>query len=250
MNMVSRTLSRLGAAASVIVLAVVPSLGQTDAGEILDRAIGKLGGEAFLAATDVLSTGRYYQFQRGELAGGDVFRDYVKFPDKERTEFGEKRERVRINNGDRGWNIVDEVVEAQIPEQIELFWEEFKVGLDYLLRVVLPESQATLQYVGRDMIDFRRVDILEIRDEDRTRINLYVDRSDGLLLKKSVRRLNSPQVHEEVYSNYHEFHGVLTPLLVTRYTGGIKTMEIRFETVTYNSDLSDDLFLADVAEDN
>jgi len=222
-------------------------LAQTDPGEILALAVWKLGGEEFLGVTDVVSSGRYYQFQRGELSGSDVFRDYLRFPDQERTEYGKDGDRVRINNGDRGWDISEETVEEQIPEQIALYQEEYKVTLDHLLRVVLPESRATLQYIGTDMIDFNRVDVLEIRDEDRTRINLYIDRASHLLIRKSVRRLNSPEVYEEVYSNYHEIQGVLTPLLVTRYTDGVKTMEIRFETVEYNPGLSDDLFLV---EDN
>lgn len=230
---------------------ITPCFAQTDPAEILDRAIARLGGEAFLGVTDVMAAGRFYQFQRGELSGADEFRDLLKFPDKERTEFGKAGDVIRINNGDRGWNLDKEekTVEEQIPEQIALFREELKVTLDHLLRAVLPSSAATLQYVGRGMIDFARVDILEIRDEDRTRINLYVDRSDGLILKKSVRRLRSPQVFDEVYSNYHEIDGVLTPLLVTRYTDGVKTMEIRFDSVTYNSGLDDALFLPEDADD-
>lgn len=239
----SRLAARIAAGAVVAVGFAASSFGQADPQTILGRAIDRLGGASFLEVTDVVSSGRYYQFQRGQLTGSDVFRDYLKFPDKERTEFGKDADRVQINNGRRGWNISEESVDEQISEQIALFWEEYKVGLDYLLRVVLPESRATLQYVGRDMLDFSRVDVLEIRDEDRTRINLFVDRSDGLLLKKTVRRLSSPQVHEEVYSNYHEIQGVLTPLMITRYIDGVKTMEVRFETVTYNSDLADELFV-------
>lgn len=244
MLMCPRSCLRFGAVSVLLTcFAGVDLYAQTDPQEILDRAIERLGGDAFLEVKDVLSTGRYYQFQHGQLSGSDVFRDYLKFPDKERTEFGKDGERIQINNGDRGWNISGETVEEQIPDQIDIFWEEYKVNLDYLLHVVLPQSRATLQYVGHEMLDFSRVDVLEIRDEDRTRINLYVDRSDGLILKKTVRRLDSPKVFEEIYSNYHPIEGVLTPLLVTKYTDGVKTMEIRFETVAYNSGFPDDLFL-------
>ena len=237
---------RAGVIVFLLTLALpVTSFGQIDPAEIFDEMIGKLGGDAYLGVSDVDAVGRYYQFQRGQLAGADVFRDYLKFPDKQRTEFGRDQELVRINNGNQGWNIIEDDVEIQIPEQVGLFWEEYKVSLDHILRVIVPASDATLQFVGRDMVDFTRVDILEIRDEDRTRISLYVDRSTRLLIKKTVRRIDDPQVHEEVYSNYHELDGVLTPLLVSRYTDGVKTMEIRFETVSYNTGLSDDLFVAE-----
>jgi len=216
---------------------------QTDARGVLDNAIETLGGDAYLNVIDVRFSGRFFQFQRGEIVGTVSFVDYLQFPDKERTEFGDDGEIVRINNGVQGWNVNDDEVTEQIPEQIDLFWEEFKVGLDHLLRIGVNEETTTLQYLGREMIDFKRADILEIRDDDRTRITLYIDRETGLLLKKTVRRLDDPAIHEEVYSNYHEIENVLTPLLIHRYTDGLKTMEIRFEEVTYNNGLSDSIFV-------
>ncbi len=220
---------------------------QQDAREVLDRAIETLGGQAYLDVIDMSTEGRIYQFQRGELIGSDIFADYVQYPVKERTEFGEDGDTVRINNGQsEGWNVNDGDVEAQLEDQIELFWEEFKVSLDHLLRVVIGQPETTLQYVGREMIDFKRVDILEIRDEDRTRVNLYIDQESGLLMKKTVRRLDDPRIHEEVYSNYHEFQNVLTPLLIDRYTDGLKTTEVRIDTVAYNTNLTDQLFMSEV----
>ena len=222
---------------------------QQDARAVLDRAIETLGGETYLNVTDMETEGRLYQFQRGELVGAEVFADYVQYPDKERTEFGEDGDIVRINNGpSAGWNIDDGEVEEQLEEQMEVFWEEFKVSLDHVLRIVVDQSDTTLQYIGREMIDFKRVDVLEIRDEDRTRINLYIDRESGILMKKTVRRIDDPRIHEEVYSNYHEFQGVLTPLLLDRYTDGLKTQQVRFDNVTYDTNPPDRLFTAMVDE--
>jgi hypothetical protein len=218
------------------------SRAQQNATQILDRAIEALGGAAYREVRDVTATGRVYQFQRGELIGLEVFRDYIKFPDKERTEFGKDGNLVRVNNGSEGWNINDGEVEAQREEQVEVFWEEFKVSLDYLLRFAIHRPESTLQYIGREMIDFKRADVVEIRDEDRTRIDLYIDRESGFILKKTVRRLDDPRVHEEVYSNYHLLQSVMTPLLIDRYTDGVATNQIRIDEIIYNSDLSDQLF--------
>ena len=223
------------------------SRAQQDAREVLDRAIETLGGPTYLNVLDMSTGGRVYQFQRGELVGAEVFADYVRYPDKKRTEFGEDGDAVRINNGkSEGWNINDGDVSVQLEDQIEVFWEEFKVSLDHVLRVVVNQPETTLQYVGREMIDFKRVDILEIRDEDRTRINLYIDQESGLLMKKTVRRLDDPRIYEEVYSNYHEFQDVLTPLLIDRYTDGLKTTEVRYDTVAYSTNILDRLFMSEV----
>ncbi len=215
---------------------------QIDPQDILDKAVQKLGGAAYMDVKDIVAHGRFFQFQRGELISADFFSDYIKFPDKERTEFGEDRKAARVNNGNEGWNISDKKVEEQIAEQIEVFWEEFKVSLDFFMRFVIGEEKTTLQYVGREIIDFKRVDILEIRDEERTRVNLFIDRESGLLIKKTMRRLDDPAIHEEVYSNYHEIQNVLTPLLINRYTNGMKTMEIRFDEVAYNTGIADRVF--------
>jgi len=240
--------SYLSAAAVAVLTLLMPiqSPAQSNAREILDKAIRKLGGAAYLEVKDVEAHGRFFQFQRGQLVGGEFFTDYLKFPDKERTEFGEDGKTVRINNGAVGWNIRDKEVEPQIEEQIEVFWEEFKVSLDYVLRFVVSEPETTLQYVGREMIDFKRVDILELRNEDRTRIDLYIERDSGLLMKKTIRRIDSPAVHEEIYSNYHVIQDVLTPLLITRYSDGAKTMELRMSEVAYNTGVPDRLFTAAV----
>ena len=234
--------------AAILLSQPAQSWAQENAREILDRAIQTLGGSAYLNLIDVKSHGRVYQFQRGELSGASVFTDYLKFPDKERTEIGDDGKIVRINNRDQGWNIDDKEVEAQLDEQVEVFWEEYKVSLDYVLRVVIAQPDSTLQYIGREMIDFKRADVLEIRNEDRTRIDLYVDRESGLLMKKTVRRLDDPSVHEEVYSNYHEIQNVLTPLLIHRYTDGLKTTEIRFDEVNYDTGLPDEFFTAEVSQ--
>jgi hypothetical protein len=59
-----------------------------------------------------------------------------------------------------------------------------------------------------------------------------------------VRRTDESKLHEEQYSNWHKFQGVMTPLFVSRFTDGVKTMEIRAEAAAYNSGLSDSLFAA------
>jgi hypothetical protein len=62
-----------------------------------------------------------------------------------------------------------------------------------------------------------------------------------------VRRANQTVVNEERYSNWHKFEGVMTPLLVSRSTNGIKTMEIHADVAAYNPGLPDNLFTAPVS---
>src|SRR5262249_61684476 len=71
--------------------------------QTVDQMIDALGGQTFLDVKDIHTTGRFFAFSRGELSGGDLFSDYIKFPDMERTEFGStKNKAITINRGKEG----------------------------------------------------------------------------------------------------------------------------------------------------
>ncbi len=213
--------------------------------KILDDMLTALGGQTYLDVDDMHTAGRFYQFKRGELAGGDTFEDYLKFPLKERTEFGkEKRKEIQINNGDKGWKITpkDKDPKEQVPAEIQEFKANFQTSIDYILRFTLSDAKTTIQHVGSEIIDFNRADLIEIRDPAKNRIVFFIDRTTKLPVKMQVRRSDEKILREERYGNWHAFQSVLTPLYVGRFTDGEKTMEIRLESAVYNSNLSDSLF--------
>src|SRR5262245_7241402 len=97
--------------------------------KILDDMLQAMGGQTYLDVDDMHTTGRFYQFKRGDLAGGDIFEDYIKFPMKERTEFGlPKKKEIQINNGDQGWKITpkDKDAKEQVPAEIQEFKANFR----------------------------------------------------------------------------------------------------------------------------
>src|ERR1700757_4052193 len=72
----------------------------------LDQMIEALGGQTFLDVDDIHTTGRFFGFSRGELNSGDIFADFIKFPDMERTEFGgPKFKTIQINRGKQGMKV-------------------------------------------------------------------------------------------------------------------------------------------------
>src|SRR5712691_3202354 len=73
------------------------------ANQAVDQMIEALGGQTFLDVEDIHTTGRFFGFTRGELSASDLFADYIKFPDMERTEFGgPKSKSITINRGKEG----------------------------------------------------------------------------------------------------------------------------------------------------
>lgn len=228
----------------LVFLAVSPLTAQTKANQLLDQMIDALGGAAFLNVRDIHTTGRFFGFTRGDLSSSDIFSDYIKFPDMERTEFGPvNRRSVTINSGKEGWKIVGKrQPETQSAGEGEEFLKGFKTSFDYVLRFVLKQRQTTVQALPGEMIDFKRVDVVELRDPDKNLIRFYIDRDSHLPVKMQVRRTNESKTHEEQYSNWHKFGDVMTPLYVLRLTDGVKAMEIHLETAAYNSGPSDNLF--------
>src|SRR6058998_1234461 len=227
-----------------LLVAANPAQTQTKANQLIDQMIDALGGPTFLDVKDIHTTGRFFAFTRGQLSGSDIFSDYIKFPDMERVEFGPTTRRTtQINRGKEGWKIVAKKgTEPQSAGEIEEFLKGVKTSMDYVLRFTLEERQTTVQTLPSEMIDFKRVDIVELRDPDKNRIRFYVDRDTHLPVKMQVRRTDESKIHEEQYSNWHKFEGVMTPLYVSRLTDNVKTMEIHLETADYNSGLSDNLF--------
>src|SRR5215468_6861574 len=88
------------------VLVVIKIRAQSRGTQPLDQMIEALGGQAFLDVKDIHTTGRFFGFSRGELSSGDIFSDFIKFPDMERTEFGgPKYKTIQINRGKQGMKV-------------------------------------------------------------------------------------------------------------------------------------------------
>jgi hypothetical protein len=238
-----RMVSWSGLALCICAAAVVAHAQQRP-NQTIDQMLMALGGQMFLDVDDIHTSGRFFGFTRGELSGSDLFSDYIKFPDKERTEFGgPKNKSIKINSGKEGMKVEGKKdPEQQTPGEVEEFQRDFKTSFDYVLRFVLSNRQTTIQNLATEIIEFKRTDVVELRDPAKNRIRFYIDRTTHLPVKMQVRRNDDAKLREEQYANWHKFQGVMTPLFVTRYTDGVKTMEIRAENVVYDSGLADTLF--------
>src|SRR5215470_12537174 len=113
-------------------VSVVHSQSQSRTIETLNQMIDALGGQTFIDVDDIHTTGRYFAFTRGELSGSDLFVDYIKFPDSERTELGTaKNKAITINHGKEGMKVEGKKDPAdQTPGEIAEFTKGFKTSFD------------------------------------------------------------------------------------------------------------------------
>src|SRR5688572_6647093 len=94
----------LFALSSTAFTGVAPAQTPSVAQKLTSAMIEALGGQAFLDVKEIQTNGRFFSFRRGEVSGAQIYADFVKFPDMERTEFGKEKEKtIKINKGDEGW---------------------------------------------------------------------------------------------------------------------------------------------------
>src|SRR6185503_9576154 len=115
---------------------------------------------------------------------------------------------------------------------------------DYVPRFVVGTPKTTLVNAGTELVEYKRTDILEVRDAQKNLIRIYVDRATHLPVKTQNRDADESIVREEAYANWHRFDGVMTPLMVINYKDGVKVREIHAEKVAYNPGFPDSLFEA------
>ena len=225
--------------------ATPPTAGQAE--EILNRMLEALGGEKFLNVKDITRRGRLYGFNRGELSSpGDRFVDYLKFPGKERLEMGKDGKIVYLNDNDQGWELDRQGIREMTPEQIENFQEGNRRDYEYLLRFRARGEKVQVYYLGREFADNRRVHVLELVDERGDSYKLLVDARTYLPVQLHYRErdvLSGEWVEmTEYFGKFINVQGIQTPKQFTRERARLRSLEVYFSEVQYNTGLSDELF--------
>jgi len=225
---------------------MLPEQSVARAREILNQLLDALGGPSFLESRERECDGRRAQFgHNGELTGFIDFKDYWRYPDKHRTDYSKKRNIIDMFNGDEGWTMDRAGVSEEPAAAVSDFQALVKHSVDNLLRYHLKEKDPNINYAGRDIIDMRPVDWVEIGDDQRS-LRLAVDRTSHLLLRSVVTSVdeNTQQRTQEttIYTNYQRKDGVMVALQVSRERDGRRFYQAFYENCTFNPHLPEDTF--------
>ncbi|MEQ1473979.1 MAG: hypothetical protein ABLQ96_09155, partial [Candidatus Acidiferrum sp.] len=171
--------------------------------------------------------------------------DYWRYPDKHRTDYSKKRNIIDLFNGNEGWTMDRGGVSEEPAGAVSDFQTLVKHSVENLLRTRLKDKNLNLTYAGRDIIDMRPVDWVEIADEQRT-LRLAVDRTSHLLLRSMVTGVN-PDTQERteettIYTNYQRKDGVMIALQVSRERDGRRFYQAFYENCNFNPHLAEDTF--------
>ena len=210
---------------------LLPEQSAAKAKQIIQEMIQALGGSAYLNVRDSTCTGMLGSFgHSGALSGYDTFWDFVKYPDKDRTEFSKKRNQIQITNGKQGWVLDRGGVSPEPSDQIADNQREQQIDLDYILRFRLNEPGMIFRYDGPDIVDLKEADWVELDDPQGHEIRIAIARLTHLPIRKEVA-MRDPVTHmraEEVdyYSNFHSVNGVTMYFQQTHVRNGMKVFQV------------------------
>jgi hypothetical protein len=223
--------------------------GAQKAKEILQQSIEALGGAAYLNIKDVKQQGRGYGFDRTGASRGvglPFVRSYVYF-DRERYDFFRDGQWVVIHVGDKGFETTYHGTREQTAEEISDYLRRKEFTLEKVLKQWVADPKTAFFYEGETIAETKRVHQIVLMNPANQGVTLYLDLKTLLPVKKtySWRNVEMREMWEEseLYDNYRLVDGVQTPFLVTG-TRNNKMYTQRFlNTVTYNNNFPDSLFV-------
>lgn len=224
-----------------------PEESTAKAKQLIQQAIQALGGSTYLGVKDITRNGRIAQFSHtGEVTGYVSFVDLTKLPDRDRIEYSGKRNIISVWAGDQAWELDRGGVQESPVDVAARNQERLKKDVDVLFRSRLNEKGLSFRYAGRDTVDLREADWIEVADREGRTMRIAIDRQTRLP-SRAVFQTRDPVSRErneeiEYFSNYHTFQGVETPLQIARDRNGRKVYQVFFEDCKYNTGLSEDLF--------
>jgi hypothetical protein len=216
---------------------------------VLQRAIQSLGGENYLRVRSQIGRGKFSIIKQGFVVSFQTFVDVIVYPDKERTDFkagGIKS--VQTNVGDTGW-VLDgdqDLIKVQDQKQIANFKRGIRTSLDYLLRGHW-RGEGEITYVGRRPATLgKRNDVIKLTYNDGLVVEFEFAADDGLPQKGMYSRLNADNEEvkeEDRYAQFVDVGGIKAPFIIDRFTGGVQSSRINYETLEYNRPIPDSIFL-------
>jgi len=246
---------------------IAPEASEAKAKQILNQLIQGLGGPAYLDMRERQCDGRRAAIgHNGALAGYVQFKDSWEFPDKNRTDYTAHGRNtllgymigvqeldlshgglvITLFSGEHGWTM-DRGGVSEMPEDtVAEFQQAVQRSSENLLRLGLKDADLGFRWGGRDTVDLREVDWVEISDQEQRLYRLAVDRSSHLLVRSVVRVKdeNTGQQREDVtiFTNYQPRGGVEVPMQVTRERDGRRIAQVFYDSCQINPPLPADYF--------
>ena len=246
---------------------MMPEASAAKAKQVLGELINAMGGPAYTGVRESQCSGRRALFgHNSEVTGFVLFSDERRFPDKDRTEYIAKGHNgilgsligidglyithggtiITLYNGAQGWTLDRSGVSEVPATAVTDFQETVQRDINNLLRLRLNEPGMIFRYGGRDTVDLKQVDWVELTDREERTFRLAVDQTTHLLVHSVVTTADEEtrQRNDEttIYTNYQWKEGVQTAMQISREKNGRRTYQAFLSSCTFNPNLPDDYF--------
>jgi hypothetical protein len=208
--------------------------------QVLDRVIQALGGPAFLHVKRLTTRGRIFSIRDESTTGFAPFESSVEYPDKRRFSYGKNPPVILINNGDQAWELDRFGQTSQSPEQAWRWQISNRYSLENLLRLRLHESGILIQPGGADFVDNVATQALDMVDAQGTQLKMDLNRRTILPVRVTYR-VRNPRTGDwtdfaDVYSDYKNFQGVMTPMHIARFLDDERVSEVFRSSAHYDDE--------------
>jgi len=155
---------------------------------------------------------------------------------------------IYVYQGDTGIEITYKGPHPEDPKDLTEYLRRRHFSLDWVLRKWLSEPGIALFYEGQTVAEEKPVEQVTVMNAHNEGVTLYLNTDDHLPVKKSYswRDTTDKQrnIEDEVYDNYREVQGVMTPFTITRFYNGDMSGQRFLTAVSYNQGISDSRFEA------
>ena len=131
-------------------------------------------------------------------------------------------------------------------EQLRHWQLRSRYGYESLLRTVIHEQGLLIQDSGTEFVGPILTHIISITDSARVQAKIYLDAKRFLPLRVTYRLLNPKtrdwEEYGEVYSDYREIQGIMTPMQITGFLNSERKSETFRKSVEYNVDIPPNYF--------
>lgn len=214
---------------------------------LLEQAIQALGGQAYLTVRDLQQSGRTYSFHHGRpTSNGVVYWRFIQYPDKERVEITKERDIAQVYSGDKGYEVTYKGSRAMEEKDLSEYLRRRKFSLENMLRHWVNDPGVAFFYEGNAVAaehSALQVSLINARNEA---VTLYFDADSHLPIKKSFVWRDpvdkQRNVEEEIYDNYRNVQGVMTPYGFTRFFNGDMAGQRFLNSASYNQGLDPAMF--------
>jgi hypothetical protein len=226
---------------------MMPEASASKAKQLLAQMLDAMGGAAYMNVRESQCSGKLSRFgHNNDLTTYLDFKDYWRYPDKYRIDYGKKGNIIDLFSDKEGWTLDHDGISEESPENLYEFQLRLLKDPVQLLRYRLREHGLVYRYGGTDIIDLKPVDWIELVDTYERTYRIAVQKENHLMVRFTVITTDpaSQDRTEEVtsYANYHSLDGVMTPLQVVRIRDGRRTLQAFYDTCSYNPNLAPNFF--------